>query len=183
MTRGLSKLLALGLLVMTLAVIWFVLVTPLSQWRSESLARLDSAITETMRLTEAKTRLDAESAALGSVQSNNAFWTAGQTGEAYARIQGALSKAASENGIAFRSMTPLPAANRDGMESAVVRIEFEADLAQLTGFLRSIEYTSPALPVDRAALRRLVRPNETSVLPVLFAQIDIAAPLLIGDGT
>jgi hypothetical protein len=179
----LSKLAAMGLLLVAFGVIWIALAAPAITWRETTFARLEAARTETARLSRSSTKLNAQIAGLGSVETDNRFWAADQTGEAYALVQGALSRSATENGIAFRAMTPLPAAQREGLESAIVRIEFEADLAQLTGFLRAIEYATPALPVDRATLRKLVRPNDFSRLPALFVQIDIAAPLLIEDGS
>ncbi len=181
MTRNMSKLAAIAVLVAVFALLWTVVVTPVANWRAETLSRSSAVSTETERLEIARMRLQTEQAQLSTVESNNGFWTAAQTGEAYARIQGALARSASEHGISFRAMTPLPSTNRDGLESAIVRIEFEADLEQLTRFLRTVEYASPALPVERAVLRRLIRPNETSRLPVLFSQIDIAAPLLIAE--
>ncbi len=181
MNSAVSRLAAVGVLVAVVALLWGLVAIPLAQWRADVLARSDAATAESERLRSARMRLDARQASLSSVEISNGFWTAAQTGEAYARIQGALAKSASESGIRFRAMTPLPTANRNGVEIALVRIEFEADLQQLTGFLRAIEYASPALPVERAVLRRLVRPNDSSRLPVLFSQIDIAAPLLIAE--
>lgn len=181
MTRNMSKLAAVAVLVAVFALLWTVVVAPLANWRDATLSRSLAVSTETQRLEIARMRLQAEQAQLGTVETSNGFWAAAQTGEAYARIQGALARSASDSGISFRAMTPLPASKRDGLESAIVRIEFEADLQQLTTFLRAIEYASPALPVERAVLRRLIRPNDKSRLPVLFSQIDIAAPLLIGE--
>lgn len=181
MSRSTSKLAALTVLAAVFALFWTVIVTPVANWRAATLSRSLAVSTETERLEVARTRLQTEQAQMSTVESDNGFWTAAQTGEAYARIQGALARSASESGISFRAMTPLPVSRRDGLESAIVRIEFEANLQQLNDFLRAIEYASPALPVERAVLRRLIRPNETSSLPVLFSQIDIAAPLLIAE--
>ncbi len=179
----LSSLAAVVLLGIGTLAIWMAVVQPALDWRAAILLRTDAARTEHARLLSATARLNAEEAAFEPGGLDGLYWTGGQTGEVYARIQSRLSQSAAKNGIAFRAITPLPT-NREGdLETAVVRIEFEADLGQMTEFLRDIEYASPALPIKRANLRRLVKPNDTSVQPVLFTQIDIAAPILLGSGT
>lgn len=179
MTPVVSKLLAVATTLGLAILCWFSVIEPLSTWRSDTLGNLQNAVTDESRLRAAISKMELEKAQFGTGSDDVLTWSASQTGEAFARVQASLSETASANGISFRSITPLPTAEIDGLTRAPVRVEFEADLSQLSSFLQSVEYGIPALPIERAMLRRLIRPNETASLPVLFVQLDVAAPISV----
>ena len=181
MTTRFSRLAALSVLLVPLISCWVFIIAPVAQWRADTVSRTEVAKAEKTRLMATKTRLENEQAVLSSGQSEELLWKADQVGEAYARVQSALTEAAVANDIKLRTITPLAHAQDRNSDTARVRVEFEANLEQLTAFLRTTEYKKPALPIQRAMLRKLVRPNSTARFPVLLAQIDIAAPVSLGD--
>lgn len=183
MPKLVSRMAALAVLLVALSCLWVVVVAPLMEWRLVQLTSAQQTEVELERLQASFQRLSLERETLANYDSVDLAWSARAQGEASAQIQSRMAEAASQAGIRFRSITPLPNAQRDGRNQVVFRLEFEADLAQLTAFLSEIEYATPALPVTHATLRRLVRPNEQALQPVIFAQLDIAAPVLIEDGT
>ena len=112
----------------------------------------------------------------------NILWRAAQTGEATARIQSQLSKIASERGVSLRSISPTRARDLNLAQAAGFRLEMEASLDQLVQFLQAIEYHSPALLVEKASLRRLNKLNSNQPQPLIFAQIEISAPVVLDEG-
>lgn len=178
-----SRFGALLALIGVIVCTWILLVAPLADWRQQQLSTAKQSKLELERLESSFQRLSLQHDALANYETADLAWNAKATGEASARIQTHMAEAAGRAGIQFRSITPLPNARSNGEDQVVFRLEFESDLAQLTSFLTDIEYATPALPVTRATLRRLVRPNDQSLQPVVFTQLDIAAPVLIEDGS
>lgn len=183
MKGGRSVIAAYVLLGALLVSLWVGIASPIVQWRDQMLADATTAEVEAVRLRAAKNSLTREKLALSEETNEDLFWRAAQVGEAYAKVQSNVSSAATENGVSLRTATPLPAQSSGGVETIAVRVEFEADLGQLTGFLRAIEFNSPTLPIQRANLRRVIRANDLSALPTMFVQIDISAPVLMEDGS
>lgn len=183
MTHGhLSRLAAIGLLGLVLGSFWALAIQPLGEWRQAQLTELERTKLEIERLTLATARLEAERDSLQGETTISKLWDGTQPGEISARIQSHLNDAASESGISFRSITPLPPRSAGTYTSFGFRLEFEAGLGQLARFLQDVEYAAPALPVERATLRRVIRPGDRSEQPIVFAQIDIVAPVLTNDG-
>lgn len=183
MSRGLSKIAAGLLLAGLLALVYVGLFLPVSDWREDTLLQTKNAELELQRLSAAKSRLEQQALALETSTDEDLFWAAEQSGEAFAQVQSHISEAAKQAGISLRAATPLPLQKNGKLDNVVIRVEFEADLGQLVKFLRQLEYDAPALPIERATVRRLLRGGDASVLPVLFAQIDISAPFLLGEGS
>lgn len=178
-----SSFVAVLALACVLIASWVFVFEPLRDWRTATIEATYAAQTEYKKLLSAQAQMDRVEAQIKGGEFKGLFWTASQAGEAYALVQADLTRAAATAGITVRSMTPLPTQTNGSIESAVVRMEFEADLAKVTQFLRQIEYASPALTIKRGNLRRLLRANDTSEQPILFSQLDIAAPILVGDGS
>lgn len=183
LSNALSRLLALVLTFGMLAAFFFLVVQPMAQWRAAQFAKAQDAILERDRLQNSSERLTVLRETLSNSEALSLSWSAPSEGEVAALVQTRLAEAAAKSGISFRSVTPLPNARSSTTAQIVFRLEFEADLAQLTKFLGDTEYAAPALPITRATLRRLVRPGDQSTQPVIFAQLDVSAPILIEDGS
>jgi len=112
----------------------------------------------------------------------NEIWQARQLGEMTARIQARLGEIARENGVTLRAVTPAVARDMPHVETTALRIEGEADLAQFRNLILNIEQHSPTLFIERATIRRLNRVERISEQPLVFFQLDIAAPIRIAEG-
>lgn len=162
------------------ALFWASVIAPVSQWRAASLLRHEVALTEQARLNTSTLRLKSELDFLSQSESQGFVWQAEQSGAVTAKIQSSLNTLASRAGIALRSISPAPEIELPYATGAAFRLESEATLDQILKFILSIEFNKEALLIERATLRRLNRPNRTSQQPLLFFQLDILAPVLIG---
>lgn len=187
MRRPVGALLALSGLAALALLVWAAVIQPIRTWQAEALAGRDAAVREMARLGDRIAALTAERAGLSEGGTLDIVWNAQQMGQATARIQSALSGLASERGIALRSVAPSGTRDLSLAMAAGFRLEFEAMLDQLTGFLTDIEYHSPVLVVERATLRRLNRPQTAAAggglqQPLVFVQLDVLAPVLLTEG-
>ncbi|MEQ6204724.1 type II secretion system protein GspM [Sulfitobacter sp. HNIBRBA2951] len=178
-TRILNSVVALALLAAISALIWFAVLAPLQDWRSAALSKRPQAVAEIRQLQTRISGLEDERDQLSGNEELNILWRAAQTGVATARIQSQLSKLASERGISLRSISPTRARDLTLAQAAGFRLEMESSLDQLVSFLQAVEYHSPALLVEKASLRRLNKPNTDQPQPLVFAQIDISAPVVL----
>ncbi len=174
--RFLSRSVALATLAALVALLFFGVLSPLANWRSAKLSEHVRAESERIRLEESITRLEAERRAFVSEDLAGLIWEGTQEAEATAKVQSAVNDMARNNGILMRSIAPTRANNSDFTHAITFRLEFEASLDKLVPFLKTVEFSQPALVVTRANLRRLARPNPSGTQPDIFAQIDIAAP-------
>ncbi len=163
------------------AVIWIFAIQPALSWRATVEHDLASSIDESERLEEGLQGLRAQLENLETVELDHLVWEAQQAGELTARIQAELGAIARRSGVTLRSVTPTQAAEFPMFRTTALRIEAEADLAQLITMLVEIEQHEPVLVVSRANLRRLNRPGRTSEQPLVFLQLDIAAPVLLPE--
>lgn len=161
------------------ALVWLAVAAPLQQWRSSALAERPQTIADIRNLQDRIAELEKERAQLSGDTELNVLWRAAQTGQATARIQGQLSKLASERGLNLRSISPTPSRDLTLAQAAGFRLEMEASLDQLVSFLRAVEYHAPALLVEKASLRRLNKPNAAQPQPLVFAQIEVSAPVVL----
>lgn len=175
----LDRIIALALFAAVLVALVFATYVPLASWRSAQLDKLETLQIEEARLTAAIERLSFEEQQLAASSGPQLTWLSEAPGEAAARVQSVVTELAEQAGVRFRSVSPLRASSNEGLETVALRIEFEADLSQMTSLLKAIEYHQPALHVDRATLRRLNRPNTNSEQPQISAQLDLAAPILL----
>jgi hypothetical protein len=177
-----SRLVAAGLGLGLLVLLWLAVLSPLSRWRDQIALESQRFADERARLATSLVDLGRESADLSSGVETELIWSAPQMGEVNAMIQVSLSNIARESDIALRSITPLPPVELAGTAGVGFRLELEAPLDRLMDFLVAIESHSPALRIEVATLRRLTNLGETSDQPVVFAQIDIVAPIVIIQG-
>ncbi len=178
-TRIINIAVALGLVATLGALVWFAVVAPLQEWRTVALIKRPQAIESIRQLQTRINSLEDERNQLSGNEELNILWRAAQTGEATARIQSQLSKLASERGVSLRSISPTRARDLTLAQAAGFRLEMESSLDQLVSFLQAIEYHSPALLVEKASLRRLNKPNSNQPQPLVFAQIDVSAPVVL----
>ncbi|KNG93789.1 hypothetical protein ATO11_11485 [Pseudaestuariivita atlantica] len=158
---------------------WIGLGAPLADWREDALAGRATALEDLREMHARAAALKADHAALSRTDALPLMWRADQMGEATAQIQATLSKAASDGGVSLRSISPNPARDMDLAQAAGFNLELEATLDQLAAFLSTIEHHAPALLVEQAMLRRLVPTAGQAPQPLLFARIEIAAPVML----
>lgn len=175
-----DQLVGYGLVLILAALIWTGALSPLSTWRSNSLAEHKNAIFELDKLRETTQKLQSDLDFYSQSEDQNYLWQAEQSGEATAKIQSGLNELAVKSGITLRSISPAAEKQLPFATGVAFRLESEATLDQILMFVLSIEFSEPALLTERATLRRLNRPGRTSEQPLLFFQLDIIAPVLIG---
>jgi Type II secretion system (T2SS), protein M subtype b len=168
--------------------VWLTVLQPLSRWKLSVTAQSQTLRADIQRLDSSLAALTAEGAALSGNPALDMVWKAEQAGQASAVIQGRLSELAKSSGLSLRSITPLPARDLPLTQGVGFRLEFEAPLDRLTDLLIAIEQSRPLLAIERATLRRLVRPASAGATtpaeqpqPELFVQIDIIAPVDVGQ--
>jgi hypothetical protein len=180
-SQFLTRTLALGTLTVLAATAWFAVFAPLRVWHAEMLRQADDKRLAIERLDQSLAVLAQERAALKSSLDASLIWQADQSGQASALVQSNLSEIAREAGLSLRSVSPLSPRNVPLAQGIGFRVELEAPLDRLVSYLVEIEHSQPALSIDRATLRRLVRPameqDQVSRLPELFVQLDILAPV------
>ncbi|WP_170328196.1 type II secretion system protein GspM [Ruegeria arenilitoris] len=164
-----------------IALIWFVIVAPLNSWKASGLEARSQTLSEIQRMQTSIDRLKQQSSRISQNKDQDFLWRADQIGTVTAQIQTALSASAAESGVSLRSITPLKTKRVASVDAAGFRLEFEATLDQVLGFLQRIEYSSPALLVDKASLRQLRRAASDQTQPVLNAQLELIAPIHLGE--
>lgn len=163
------------------AVVWFSVLAPLQEWRSSTLETRSKIIGEINQLERRIDTLGLEQAQLSSGHALDVLWRASQTGQVTARIQSDLSQLATARGINLRSISPVRSRDMNLAQATGFQIEMEAAMDQLSAFLRDIEYHSPALLIERASLRRLNKRNTNQPQPLVFAQIEVVAPVVLEE--
>ncbi|SMX26034.1 General secretion pathway protein M [Pelagimonas phthalicica] len=181
LSRLSSLLLALALLVGFFALIWLSVGQGLYNWRDTALSKREEMRSELQKLEGSLAALKRDHSQFGETGELTLIWAAKEAGAVTALIQSEISKLAKDHGVSLRAVTPAKESGLSLQEATGFRIEFEASLDQLTGFLQDIEYSSPALVVDRAVLRRLNKPGHKHPQPLVFAQIDLAAPIRLDN--
>ncbi|MFZ5963018.1 type II secretion system protein GspM [Thalassococcus sp. BH17M4-6] len=178
-SRLLDALLSLALLGLFATLIWLAAVQPLQGWRQAQLDARADAIAETQKLKSSIATLRAERDRYDIDGQLDVLWEAERTGTATAMIQSEISRMARDQGVSLRAITPARQRDLSLADAVGIRIELEAALDQLSDFLKVVEYHSPALLIERATLRRLAKPGSALAQPLVFAQIDLAAPFVI----
>ncbi|WP_268745986.1 type II secretion system protein GspM [Ruegeria halocynthiae] len=159
----------------------FFIIAPLSSWKVTGLDARSQALDEIQRTQATIDRLKQQNSRISQNEEEDFLWRAEQIGAVTAQIQTALSASAASNGVSLRSITPLKTKRMASVEAAGFRLEFEATLDQVLGFLQQIEYSSPALLVEKASLRQLSRPGSDQTQPILNGQLELIAPFHVGE--
>lgn len=184
----LSRFLLLAGATAVSGLVWLTVVQPLSSWKRSVIEQSETLRGDIQRLDASLAALTAERAALSGNPAIDLVWQAEQAGQASAVIQGRLSELAKASGLSLRSITPLPARDLPLTQGVGFRLEFEAPLDRLTDLVIAIEQSKPLLAIERATLRRLVRPAVAEIAtivkpdqPELFVQLDIIAPVEVAQ--
>lgn len=176
-SRGFALFIVAGLGVL----VWFAILRPAYDWKNDTLAQLAASQSENAILISSISKLNAERAQLSGDTSLAIIWSAKRMGEATALVQSEISNLAAEHGIMLRSVTPVPSKNIPFTNAIGFRIEGEATLDKLVPFLVAIEAYTPALIIENATLRRLSRPGRTAAQPDVFVQLNLIAPVELGE--
>lgn len=178
-SRALNTVAFGSILTGLILLIWVSVVAPLQNLKTGNFENRANGISEMRKLQDRIAILQLEKSRLSDRGQLDVLWQAERTGTATAMIQAEISRQALQEGIGLRSISPVRKRDLRLADAVGIRIEMEAGLDQFTDFLRSVEYHSPALLVERAALRRLIKPGNQSEQPLVFAQIDLSAPVIL----
>ncbi|MES0863750.1 type II secretion system protein GspM [Ruegeria sp. SCPT10] len=159
----------------------FSIVAPLNAWKARGLEMRNQALSEIDRTQATIDRLKQQSEILAQNENQEFLWRAEQIGAVTAKIQTVVTASAANNGVSLRSITPLKAKRIATVDAASFRLEFEASLDQVTGFLKEIEYATPALLVEKAQFRQFRKPADDRSQPVLNAQLELIAPIYLEE--
>jgi hypothetical protein len=143
------------------------------------LAKGPIVITTIKDLRHRVTLLEQERDQLTGHEELNMLWRASQTGQATALIQSKLAKLATTHGSNLRSIGPTRSRDLNLAQTSGFRLEMEVGLDQLVLFLRAVEHHSPVLIIEKASLRRLNKLNKDQAQPLIFAQIEVSAPVVL----
>ena len=151
-TGRLGRLLALGLTVLALMVLWLGVIAPLTQWYDER----DDALARRALLAQ---RMQALVASLPALQQEANDVMANGTGEpalleadsdsmASAFLQERLRSMFTPAGVQLNSVETLPGEDTGAYRRIRLRVSFNASWAGLMGLLKDIHVATPALLVD-----------------------------------
>lgn len=180
-----SKLLALLALTGFAGLIWAALLAPAADWQAAQLRERDSLTSKVTALRATLSRLENEQEQLDQKGDDSGLWPPAPQGQSTARIQSAISASAERAGLAIRSISPT-----DGQTLALAQmvsflIEADGPLDAFHAFFADLDGQNPALLIDNATLRLFDRPAPDGAgpaLPMLFAQIQISAPVALAQG-
>lgn len=179
-----SKLLALLALTGFAGLIWAALLAPAADWQTAQLREREALTTKVTALRATLSRLENEQEQLDQKGDDSGLWPPAPQGQSTARIQSAISASAERSGLAIRSISPT-----DGQTLALAQmvsflIEADGPLDAFHAFFADLDGQNPALLIDNATLRLFDRPapdGTAPVLPLLFAQIQISAPVALAN--
>jgi len=179
-----GQVLALGLTVLVLAVVWLGFVVPLVEWynqRSDALAQQEVLAQ----------RMEALVAALPAIQTQAKAVAASGTGEAAllegdsdnmasASLQERLQAMFAQAGVQLNSVETLPGEDTGPYRRIGLRVSFNASWPALTDLLKSMELATPSLLVDdlqvKPALHRVTTaPGSFDIQCSVFAFRSVAS--------
>lgn len=188
--KAARRALALGLLAMALAGLWFLALAPVIaayQANTKAILEAQAVLARYQAVAAYQTTLDG----LGKVgdQSQTALQTLPGDSDAIALagLQSTLQTIAASNGAQIQSAQALPQLQNGVFEMIGVQIDMAGDLAAIQHTLHKIETATPFLFVIRADLRkREGAPEQAAFEPVILdTQLDIygARPAKAAAGT
>ena len=174
-----SAVIAICCICLFLALVFLALIKPLADWRSATIDKVATLAAEEVALQQRLADLQSERESFVADDLAGMTWEAEQPAQATARVQSAINDIARSNAIQLRSIVPTSGAGAGFAPAVAFRLEFETTLDNLVPFLKATEFHRPSIVLTRTNLRRLVRPNQVSIQPELFVQIDLAAPIYL----
>ena len=179
--RPVIRLLIWLSLVGGVALIWIATVAPVLSWRMDTNTQLAISQGKADRLLNSIANLEHEYVALSAEADFGDIWKTNSVSEATAKVQASLGTIARQNGVTFRSITPLQSPEMALVDAVAFRLEAELTLDRLVELLRALEYSSPLILVERSNIRRLARGITGATQPIVFVQLDITAPVAIQE--
>lgn len=176
-----SRVAAISLTLLIIGIFCAIFLVPIFSERTKTQIMRTTLEQEINDLRARSVSLNQQFSGVGQANVEQYLWKAKQAGEMTAKIQAELGKLATQEGISLRSIIPTVSKDFSQIETTGLRIEAEADLSQFKDFILTLEQHEPALFIERAILRRINRPGISSEQPLIFFQIDILAPVKIGD--
>ena len=163
------------------ALTWLAVIQPLSDWRVARFETQKRLTNEIAHLRSSIGSLEATHSLLSQDKVLDMIWIGDTSGEVAAHIQTEIDAAARNTDIELRSIAPVPAGPLPLSDATAFRIEGEAPLDHLAEFLRMLEFSTPALLIENATLRRLNRVDIDAAQPMIFVQMNVSAPTSISD--
>ncbi len=161
-----GRLLALGLTVLALLLVWFGIVGPVLAWYSARAELLDQRLMLARRMTGLAASLpllEHQAAVLPAAHANPDALLPGETDAvAAAALQERMQEMASQAGAPLSQVEILPAAQLGQLRRIGLRVALQADMANVVHLLQSMEAAKPRMLVDELDLQRhllLTRPN------------------------
>lgn len=177
--RPWPRLAAVALLSGVVAFAGTLVVLPFVDDVATTRAQLERETRALWQLKASLAQLEAREAALSSEESAGLGWAGRQLGQVTAVVQARLSEVARTRGIRLRSVTSIPSEPIAETETVGLRLEAEAPLDQIAGYLRDVETLTPVILVRRLNLRRLSRPTDAAAQPVVYLRLELAAPIVL----
>ena len=171
--------LALALLTLVVGTIWILAIQPFFTSTNAATRDLEAAEARIASLNSRLEALGLERDGLVSIDASSAQWQGAQIGAISAEVQSRLTRLARSARVNLRAITPLPSASLAGQAAVTLRLEGEADLAQIVAFIQSLERNQPLIILDHTILRRLNRPDDGSAQPLVFFQLSVLAPVFV----
>lgn len=177
----LRRIAAVGLLVAVILMVWLVLLNPLiSSWERQS-DQADRAADMIVRLRHSAAEgpaLQQQLARLGqSHRDRNAILLAPNANVGGALLQSEVKRVAESDGATVRTVQQLPLVAEGTLNRIGVRVDMEADIAQLARLLAHFESHTPVFLVGSLSIRgQEQQRGAVSTQPVKLAvQVEITA--------
>jgi general secretion pathway protein M len=152
-----GRVLALGLTISVIAVLWFGIVMPLIDWhdrRAEALAELLALEVRMEDLTASLPNLKNEVAALAASGNGEPALLAGDSDSmASASLQERLQAMFMQAGVPLNTVETLPGEEAGAYRRIHLRVSFNASWPVLAGLLKDIQVATPALLIDELQLQ------------------------------
>jgi general secretion pathway protein M len=182
-----GRLLALGLTLLALLLLWFGIVGPALAWYTARQEQLDERLVLARRmgaLAGSLPQLERQAATLLSARANpDALLTGDSDAVAAAALQERIQEMASGAGAPLSSMEILPATQLGQFRRIGLRVALQADMANVVHLLERVATAQPRMLTDELNLQRhlqLARPNasplDAKFIVYAFRVANAAAP-------
>lgn len=173
-----GQILAVGIAVVVLAVLWFGAVSPLLDWygaQADALSYSQLELAHEQGLRASLPALRARLAASAALPASDAVLLAGGSDAiAGANLQAQLSTLASQAGTSLDSAESISAIQLGGLRRIGVTVSVTATWPVLTMFLTAIDSAQPRMIVDNLTVSSDSQPDPRAE-PTLQASFDVAA--------
>ncbi len=153
-----GRVLALGLTVLALLLVWFGIIGPVLAWYSGRTERLDQRLMLARRMADLAAtlpQLEHQAATLPAPSANPDALLPGETDAvAAATLQERMQEMASEAGASLSSVEMLPATQLGQFRRIGLRVALHAEMPNVVHLLQGVEAAKPRMLVDELDLQR-----------------------------